>query len=86
MLCCTEKYKLSHIHDFTNKRFFIGCSQGPPSLSLSLSLSIRINRGSLHRNVSIHTMKEIKITSARYTETAVDRFSANNDSSANLTL
>jgi hypothetical protein len=29
-------------------------------------------------------MKEIKIMSARYTEAAVDRFSAYNDRSANL--
>jgi len=26
MPCCTERYKLSHIHDFTHERFFIDCS------------------------------------------------------------
>jgi hypothetical protein len=44
----TFRYKLSHIHDLTYKRFFIDCSQRQPTLSLS----IRINMGSLYRNVS----------------------------------
>jgi len=49
MPCCTEKYKLSHIHNFTYKRFFIDCSQRQPTVLLS----IRINTGSLYHNVSI---------------------------------
>jgi hypothetical protein len=42
------RYELSHIHDFTYKRFFIDCSQREPTLRLS----IRLNTGSLYRNVS----------------------------------
>jgi len=49
MPCCTEKYKLSHIHEFTYKRFCIDCIQRQPTLLLS----IKINTGSLYRNVSI---------------------------------
>ena len=63
----TEKYKLSHIHDFMYKRFFVDCSQRQPTVPLSL----RINTGSLYHNVSIIAIKRIKITSARYTEAAV---------------
>ena len=62
--CCTEKYKLSHIPDFTYKRFFIDYSQRQSTLPLS----IRINTGSLHHNISIINEKGIKITSARYIE------------------
>jgi hypothetical protein len=51
--CCTEKYKLSHIHDFTYKRFFIDCNQRQSTIPLS----IRINMGSLYRNVSIQNYK-----------------------------
>jgi len=36
MPCCTEKHKLSHIHDFANKRSFIDCNQRQHTLSLSL--------------------------------------------------
>jgi len=46
------------------KRFFIDCSQRQPTLPLS----IRINMGSLYRNVSIINYKRDK---ARYTEAAV---------------
>jgi hypothetical protein len=35
------RYELSHIHDFTYKRFFIDCNQRQPTLPLS----IRINTG-----------------------------------------
>jgi len=49
MPCCTENYKLSHIRDFTYKRFFIDCSQRQHALLLS----VRINTVSLYRNVSI---------------------------------
>ena len=56
MPCCTEKYKLSHIHDFTYKRFFIDCNQRQPTLTLS----VRINTGSLYRNVSIINYKRDK--------------------------
>jgi len=56
MPCNTEKYKLSHIHDFTYKRFFIDCSQRQPSPPLS----IRINMGSLYRSVSIINYKRDK--------------------------
>jgi len=44
MPCCTEKYKLSHIHNFMHERFFIDCSQRQPTLPLS----IRINTGSFY--------------------------------------
>jgi len=56
MSCCTEKYKLSHIHDFMYKRFFIDCSQRQPTVPLS----IRINTGSLYHNVSIINCKRDK--------------------------
>jgi len=56
MSCCTEKYELSHIHYFTYKRFFIDCNQRQPTQPLS----IRINTGSLHRNVSIINYKRDK--------------------------
>jgi len=56
MPCCTEKYKLSNIHDFTYKRFIIDCSQKQPTLPLS----IRINADSLYRNVSIINYKRDK--------------------------
>jgi len=56
MPCCTEKYKLSHVHDFTYKRFFIDCSQRRPTLPLS----IRTSTGSLYRNVSIINYKRDK--------------------------
>jgi hypothetical protein len=41
------KYELSHTHNFTYKRFFIDCIQRQPTLPLR----IRINTGSLYRNV-----------------------------------
>ena len=53
MPCCTEKYELSHTHDFTYKRFFIDCSQRQPTLPLSM----RITTSSLYHNVSIKSMK-----------------------------
>jgi len=56
MPCCTEKYKLSHIHDFTYKRFLVDCSQRQPTVPLS----IRINKGSLYHNVSIINYKRDK--------------------------
>ena len=54
--CCTEKYKLSHIHDFTYKRFFIECSQRQSTLPLSK----RINTGSLYCNIIIINYKRDK--------------------------
>jgi hypothetical protein len=42
------RYELSHINDFTYRRFFIVRSQRQHTLPLS----IRINTGSLYRNVS----------------------------------
>jgi hypothetical protein len=44
----TFRYKLSHIHYFTYKIFFIDCSQRQPTVSLRK----RINTVSLYRNVS----------------------------------
>jgi hypothetical protein len=48
------RYKLSHIHNFMYKRFFIDCSQREPTLTLS----IRINTGSLYRSVSINHKRD----------------------------
>jgi hypothetical protein len=45
-----------HTHDFTYERFFIDCSQR----QYTLPLSIRINTGSLYRNVSIQNYKRDK--------------------------
>jgi len=56
MPCGNEKYKLSNIHDFTYKRFFIDCSQKQSTPPLSL----RINTGSIYRNVSIINYKRDK--------------------------
>jgi hypothetical protein len=46
-------YKLSQIHDFMYKRFFIDCSQRQPTVPLS----IRISVGSLYCIVSIINYK-----------------------------
>ena len=60
----THTHTHTHTHDFTYKRFFIDCNQRQPNLPLS----VRINTGSLHLNVSIINYERDK---DRYTEAAV---------------
>jgi len=58
------RFLLCHTHSY--KRFFIDCSQRQPTLPLN----IRINTGSLYRNVSILNYKRDK-GNVRYTEAVV---------------
>jgi hypothetical protein len=60
MPCCTEKYKLSHIHNFTHEIFFLECSQIQTTLSLSLS-----EHKEKHGIITSECIREIKMKSAQ---------------------
>jgi hypothetical protein len=67
----TFRYKLSHIHEFTYKRFFIDCSQRQPTLTQRKDKHVFI--------ISQGKQCQLDILKLRY------KFPAYNDRSAGLT-